>query len=159
MSMKHHRNCNSRSSFAIHTLLTLLMAAFVTSDIHAQSAAHLDGRVETDPATGLLRGDICLSKLPQQQGYSFLLNRSLNIREVRDHASGKPLKYTGYYNATSVGDTTRYTIEGSIGASGFCVSYVGAYPVYRVDAGERSEVDWKGQIAFDGRTLRAAEQT
>jgi hypothetical protein len=135
------------------------MAAFVTSDIHAQSVAHLDGRVETDPATGLLRGDICLSKLPQQQAYSFLLNRGLNIREVRDHASGKPLKYTGYYNATNVGDTTRYTIEGSIGASGFCVSYVGAYPVYRVDAGERSEVDWKGQIAFDGRTLRAAEQT
>ncbi len=157
--MTRHRNYNSRPSFAIHVLLTMLMAAFVASAAHAQSAAHLDGQVETDPATGLLRGDICLSKLPGQQAYSFLLNRGLNIREVRDHASGKPLKYAGYDNATNTGDATRYTIEGGVGAGGFCVSYVGAYPVYRIDAGEHSEDDWKGQIAFDGRSVRAADQT
>ena len=159
MPVRHHRNCDFRSSFAIHILLTIITTTFLTSAARAQSAPHLDGTVETDTATGLLRGDVCLSKLPQQQTYSFLLNRGLNIREVRDGASGKPLKYTGYYDATNAGDATRYTMESGVGAGGFCVSYVGAYPVYRVDAGERSELDWKGQIAFDGRTVRAADQT
>lgn len=141
------------------TLLSLLATAIIALTAYARPAPHLDGRIEADPAAGLLRGDICLSELPQQQPYSFLLNRGLNIREVRDNASGRPLNYGGFENATGVGDATRYTIEGSLGAGGFCVSYVGAYPVYRVDAGERSEYDWKGQIAFDGRTVRATEQT
>ncbi len=127
--------------------------------VDLQFAPKLDGRIETDPATGVLRGDICLSKLPQQKSYSFLLNRGLNIREIRDADSGKPLEYDGFYNATNIGDATRYEVKNGIGAGGFCVNYVGAYPVYRVDAGERSELDWKGQIAFDGRTVRAAEQT
>jgi hypothetical protein len=140
--------------FAMH--LVLLSAATAA---HGQTAPQLDGHLEVDPTTGFLRGDICLSKLPRPQTESFLLNRGLNIREVRDAVSGKPLSYTGFYDAVGVGDATRYRIDGGAGASGFCVSYVGAYPVYRVDAGERSGPDWKGQIAFDGRTVRAAEQT
>jgi hypothetical protein len=143
----------------MRALLAVLAVTFATSAVHDASAAHLDGRLESDPALGLLRGDVCLSKLPQQQPYSFLLNRGLNIREVRDAASRRPLAYTGFYDAKNVGDATLYTIEGDVAAGGFCVSYVGAYPVYRLDAGERSELDWKGQVAFDGRTVRAAEQT
>lgn len=81
----------------------------------------------------MLRGDICLSKLPQQQPYSFLLNRGVNIREVRDAASGRPLTYDGFYDSTGVGDATRYVLKGTAGTDGFCVSYVGAYPVYQVD--------------------------
>jgi hypothetical protein len=137
----------------------LLMIAAAAPMAYAQSPPRLSGRIETDPSTGVLRGDICLSALPPQQPYSFLLNRGLNIREVRDAATGRPIDYDGFYDATGVGDATRYTLKGNAGAGGFCVSYVGAYPVYRVDAGERSENDWKGQIAFDGRTVRAAEQT
>lgn len=63
------------------------------------------------------------------------------------------------YGRVEILPSSRYAIEVSVGAGGFCVNYLGAYPVYRIDAGERSEVDWKGQIAFDGRTVRASEQT
>ena len=144
---------------AARILFTVLALLLNFDSAHAQSAPQLDGRIETDPATGFFRGDICLSKLPQQQAYSFLLNRGLNLREVRDASTRQPLDYTGYYDAANIGDATQYTIKGDVGTSGFCASYVGAYPVYRVDAGEWSELDWKGQIAFDGRTVRAAEQT
>lgn len=143
----------------IYVLKVLLIALLCVPAVHAQTAPHLEGQIETDPTAGLLRGDVCLSRLPSQQTYSFLLNRGLNIREVRDAASGHPLDFEGYYDAVGVGDATRYTITSSIGAEGFCVRYLGAFPVYDVDNGERSVNDWKGQITFDGRTVRAAEQT
>jgi hypothetical protein len=137
----------------------LLSSTLFASFTQAQPAPHLSGRIEAEPASGLLRGSLCLSNLPQQPTMSFLLNRGLNIRELKDTASGKTIKLGGYYNATNVGDATRYTVDGSVGSSGFCVDYVGAFPVYRIDHGEGSETDWKGQIAFDGQTVRAAEQT
>jgi hypothetical protein len=97
-------------------------AACMTAKTDTNAAPYLTGWFETDPAKGFLRGDVCLSALPQQQTYAFLLNRGLNIREVRDGASGAPLKYTGYYNATSVGDATSYRIQTRVGARGFCVA-------------------------------------
>jgi hypothetical protein len=96
-------------------LLVLLTAALCSSIAYSQSAPQLKGRIETDPGAGLLRGNICLSKLPQQQTVSFLLNRGLNIRELKEAASDQPLKHLGYYNATNIGDATRYTVGGSIG--------------------------------------------
>jgi hypothetical protein len=136
--------------------LNLLIVVLFASTGQAQSTPHLDGRVETDSAAGLLHGNICLSKLPKQPAVPFLLNRSLNIRELKDVASGRSLKYWGYYDAVGIDDATRYS-RCSIGTDGFCVDYVGAFSVYRVDNGEHSEIDWKGQIAFDGRTVRVAE--
>jgi hypothetical protein len=147
------------TSFVSPSLLVLFVAASGGTAHGATPTPHLEGQVEVDPGTGVMRGDLCLSRLPEQETHSFLLNRGLNIREVRDRGSGKPLEYEGFYEAVNEGDATRYTVEDSVGTRGFCVSYVGAYAVYRVDAGERSVVDWKGQIAFDGRTVRAAEQT
>jgi len=136
----------------------IAVATLITAGARADSTPHLDGHVETDPRTGSIRGDLCVSNLPPMKQTVFLLNRGLNIREVRDRASSKVLDYDGFYDAKGVGDATRYTVDG-IGSGGLCVSFTGAFPVYRVDAGERSAIDWKGQIAFDGHTIRAAEQT
>jgi hypothetical protein len=137
----------------------LLALTAATGAAHAADTPHIEGQIETDPGEGLLRGDVCITRIPRLAKYSFVLNRGLNIREVRDTASGKPLAYEGFYDSVGVGDGTRYTLAESAGDQGFCVSYTGRYPVYRVDSGERSAVDWKGQIAFDGHTVRAAEQT
>jgi hypothetical protein len=88
---------------------------------------------------------------------AFLLARGLNVREVRDSA-GRVLR-AERADTGAEDDAERYTFADTSAAGRFCVAYVGAYPVYRVDAGERAASDWKGQIAFDGRTVRAAEQT
>jgi len=137
-------------------LRTMAVALLMTATtLAAADAPHLTGRIDTTPAEGLLRADLCLARLPMQTN-SFLLHRGLNIREVRDAASGKPLAFEPMYDAPGTAEATRYAITGKVGEAGFCVSYVGAFPVVHVDAGERMEDDWKGQIAFDGR---ATEQT
>jgi hypothetical protein len=59
--------------------LTFLTTALFISTAHAQSTPHLDGRIETDPAVGLLHGSFCLSEFPKQQTISFLLNRGFEV--------------------------------------------------------------------------------
>src|ERR1700686_4862436 len=84
----------------------------------AADAPHLEGLIETNPAEGLVRGDLCLTRLPQIAKYTFVLNRGLNIREVRDGASGKALPYEGFYDSVGMGDGTRYTLDESVDAAG-----------------------------------------
>lgn len=134
---------------------------FATS-VSAQSDAsipHITGWIETDPATGYLAGDICIAATPSALGGSILLHRGLNVRGVRNAVTGAPLSFDGYYDARNIGDATPYEVAQGAADQGVCVSYVGAFPVVHVDAGERTTDDWKGNIAFDGKTVRAAEQT
>ncbi|GAM98497.1 hypothetical protein U91I_02130 [alpha proteobacterium U9-1i] len=137
-------------------LLIAVLAAVVLAPLAAAQTPQLTGRIDVDPRVGLLSGDLCVRGTSGAS--TFLLNRGLNIRGVRNAATSQALSFDGFYNAQNRGDATPYAVEGDA-HEGFCVSYVGAFPVYRVDDGERAANDWKGQIAFDGRTVRAAEQT
>lgn len=123
----------------------------------AQGPPHLSGALDVDPAAGTLRGDVCVGGLAPRRTRAFRLARGLNVREVHDSA-GRVLRAEQADTNTDT-DVEQYTFTDSSAAGRFCVAYVGAYPVYRVDAGESAATDWKGRIAFDGRTVRAAEQT
>lgn len=125
----------------------------------AASVPRITGWIETDPATGFLAGDICIAARPSALNGTILLHRGLNIRGVRNAVTGEALAFDGYYDARNVGDATPYQVASGGTAQGVCVTYVGAFPVVRVDAGERTTDDWKGAIAFDGKTVRAADQT
>lgn len=138
----------------MRTFIVALVVTLFAPMAEAQTP-RLSGTLDLDPRAGLFAGDLCVHGATGST--TFLLNRGLNIRAVRNAATNEMLRYRGFYNAENRGDATPYTIQGDV-AQGFCVSYVGAFPVYHVDEGERAATDWKGQIAFDGRTVRAAEQ-
>lgn len=123
------------------------------------SVPRITGWIETDPATGFLAGDLCIAAPPPALGGAILLHRGLNVRGVRNAVTGEALSFEGYYDARNLGDATPYKVEQGAADQGVCVTYVGAFPVVRVDAGERTTDDWKGNIAFDGKTVRATEQT
>ncbi|MDQ3743833.1 MAG: hypothetical protein M3444_05585 [Acidobacteriota bacterium] len=122
----------------------------------AAQSPHLAGKINIDLPRGTLAGDVCLSNLPKRRGVSFLLNHGLNIKAIRNER-GELLDYSGYYDGRAVGEGREYTLSDSAGDAGtFCVSYAGAFPVYDK---ERNGFDFKGMIAFNGRTLRATEQS
>lgn len=126
--------------------------------LSGQAVPHLTGAVDIDLPRGLLTGDVCVSKLPAQDSVHFLLNRGLNIKSIRD-AHGRRLRYAGYFGGSIVGEGLQYTVRDSADSSRtLCISYTGAFPVYDVRAGDFNTYDFKGAIAFNGRTLRAAEQ-
>lgn len=138
--------------------LTVLASSPATAGIDP-SVPRVTGWIEVDPATGFLSGDICITAPVSAMNGAILLNRGLNVRGIRNAVTGVPLPFGGYYDARNLGDATPYEVNDGAADQGVCVSYVGAFPVIRVDAGERTTDDWKGNIAFDGKTVRATEQT
>jgi hypothetical protein len=138
-------------------LLSLLAFGFAPGAAPAPPP-DLTGGFTIDLAAGLFSGNVCISG-PAAKGTSgFVLYRGFNIRDVRDVASGESLLFQRADTPTA-NDGLKYALAKNVGTQGFCVDYVGAFPIYRVDAGEQAPYDWKGLIAFDGRTVRATEQT
>lgn len=124
----------------------------------AQDPPHLSLRLDITMATGSLASRACLTRLPTMHRYELILHRGLNIKSIRTGA-GRLRRYAGYESGRFVGEGVVYTVRDSIAPSdSLCVEYVGAFPVYDVSRGDFSIPDYKGFIAFNGRTVRAAEQ-
>lgn len=136
-----------------------IVAASSVSAASDPSIPRLTGWIDVDPAMGVLGADVCITAPVSALNGTILLHRGLNVRSIRNALTGEPLAYGGYHDARNIGDATPYEVEEGAADQGVCVSYVGAFPVVHVDAGERTTDDWKGNIAFDGRTIRATEQT
>lgn len=139
-----------RGRWAVALLLVALLPG-----VAAAQVPHLTGEVTTDPPRGLISGDLCLSGLPAGDTLRFLLHNGLNIRAVHD-STGRLLPYRGYFGGRMIGEGLLYTVVDTLpGRRTLCVSYTGAFPVYpALD----NSYDFKGVIAFSGRTVRASEQ-
>lgn len=122
----------------------------------AAQTVHVTGDVALRPELGWLRGNLCLSGLPEMDTVTFVLNRGLDIGVVRD-GSGTALPFEGFYDGEWLGEGLLYDVpapeSGSIGT--LCVEYAGAVPVYD---GNPVIDDWKGRIVANRGTLRATEQ-
>lgn len=136
----------------------LLLSVFFSLTLYAQP--HIKGRIEIDRTLGIIKCTFTLSKIPEIEGYSILLNKGMNITYIKD-AKGQLIDYNGYYNGTMKGEAIAYTLGSSASSpkklpSTFFIDYVGAFPVYKK---EYNSFDFKGNIAINEKTLRAAEQT
>lgn len=120
---------------------------------------HLSGMLEISVANGTIEADVTIGNLPRVQDYTFQLNSGLNIHNIRseDHDT------TYHYRRTALPDrfyeSLGYWLPGADGDSKYLPKalrwkYAGKYPV--IDALENpASNDWKGNIAFNGKTLRA----
>lgn len=109
---------------------------------------------------GLIKCDFKLSNLPTLgKQYKLLLNRGFNIGLLRND-SGKVLDYDGFYNSKLKGEGAAYIPKNQDDTlempANLRLSYVGAFPVYKDTL---NAFDFKGFIAFNGKTVRAAEQS
>jgi hypothetical protein len=147
-----------RAGVLFGALALVVLPLDMDAAVPAEAPADLTGNFEVDPAVGSLRGHVCISGRVGEDVHSFVLNRGLNIRSVTDGASGELIEFDRADTPRS-NDAMKYELDHAVSAAGFCVDYVGAFPVYRVDAGEGGASDWKGLIAFDGRSVRATDQT
>lgn len=139
------------------TLLLSAVTAFVLGSNALAQTPHIKGKIDVGLKQGILKGNLCLSNLPKLESHSFILHRGLNIQSVNLGASR--VAYNGFYNGTFKGEGVEYTLRTQLKSKAeICISYTGAFPVYEVDKGERSTEDWKGNIAFNGKVVRAAEQ-
>ncbi|MGE6220603.1 M1 family aminopeptidase [Nubsella zeaxanthinifaciens] len=136
-------------------VLPILFSYFVV----AQNP-HLSGTVNVDLQTGQITCDFNLTNIPDLgKEYQILLNKGFNIKHLKN-AKGEMIAYDGFYNGKMRGEGLTYLPKNEDkvieNPKQLEINYTGAFPIY---ANEYNFTDFKGLIAFNGKTLRAAEQS
>ncbi|HYF32160.1 MAG TPA: hypothetical protein VD993_13650 [Chitinophagaceae bacterium] len=142
--------------YFVGTLFSLLS----WTTLYAQDTIpHLQGKITISVKKGTIECDLTLSNMPRLSDYYFRLNSGMNIRYIKNaEAATSPLRYERSGQDTlSSGESSAYYIpaynkSGKYLPYGVRFNYVGMYPVI---TDTTSVVDWRGNIAFNGTTLRA----
>ncbi|MGB8192448.1 MAG: hypothetical protein WCF67_11040 [Chitinophagaceae bacterium] len=138
----------------------VLFLSLLSMTINAQDTIpHVKGKVAISVKKGTIECDLILSNMPRLSDYYLRLNSGMNIRYIKN-AEGlmSPLQYERSLQDTlSSGESLAYYIpaynkSGKYLPHAIQFNYVGMYPVI---TDTTSVVDWRGNIAFNGTTLRA----
>jgi len=125
---------------------------------------HLKGEVNISILNGTMESDLDYSNLPQLKNYSIWLNTGLNLRYFRDDTDKFNYGNIKYYNDEKSSEAFQYYFpdkenKGRFLPTNFKISYVGKFPVISDTLKANNRGDWKGNIAFNGKSIRASEQT
>jgi len=144
----------------------LLFSLFILGNsvaINAQETLpHIKGTVKISVEQGTFECDFTLSNLPKIDDYLIRLNAGMNLLHFR---SLQPHDFVvGYdvskHDSLSSGESIAYYFPDNTGKGKFLpqelqIRYVGKYPIANDTLENYSRFDWRGNIAFNGSTLRA----
>jgi len=120
----------------------------------------LKGKMSVSVTKGTVKCDFTLSNIPRIKDYMIFINTGMNIRYFRNTEDTYNYVYEKKYNDTLSDECFGYYFNDSTGKNKFLpqslqISYVGRFPVMD-DTMKASETgDWKGNIAFNGYSVRA----
>jgi hypothetical protein len=126
---------------------------------------HIAGTIIVSIKKGTLQADLEVTNFPKIGGtYSILLNAGLNVRYFRDSTDNYNYHFDRYFDGKVSDEAFQYYFPSNKRTtrflpSEFKISYVGAFPVISDTLKASNGGDWKGNIAFNGDYIRAAEQT
>ena len=139
--------------------INAFFSSLVSMTIYAQDTIpHMHGQVTISVKKGTIECDLELSNMPLLSDYYLRLNSGMNIRYIKNAEELMlPLQYERSLQDTlSSGESLAYYIpaynkSGKYLPHAIRFNYVGMYPVI---TDTTSSVDWRGNIAFNGTTLR-----
>ncbi|WP_316735850.1 hypothetical protein [Pedobacter aquatilis] len=119
---------------------------------------HIKGNIKISVKAGTFECDLVVSNMPRLKNYFFRLNSGMNIRYIKNAEPNMlPLAYEKSLKDTlSSGESSAYYIPswsefGKYLPYTVRFNYVGMYPVITDTS---SVSDWRGNIAFNGTSLR-----
>jgi hypothetical protein len=141
-------------------LVVYLFSTLAGMTIYAQDTIpHVQGKITISVKKGTIECDLTLSNMPRLTDYYIRLNSGMNMRYIKNaEGSMAPLEFERSQQDTlSSGESSAYYIpayneSGKYLPHSIRFNYVGMYPVI---TDTTSAVDWRGNIAFNGATLRA----
>jgi hypothetical protein len=141
-------------------IFSLFISSIAAVTLLAQDTIpHVQGNITISVSKGTIDCDLILSNMPRLTDYFIRLNSGMNIRYIKNaEASMLPLEYEKSLQDTlSSGESLAYYILaynkwGKYLPHAIHFNYTGKYPVITDTS---SAVDWRGNIAFNGTTLRA----
>ncbi|RNL56566.1 M1 family aminopeptidase [Pedobacter jejuensis] len=139
--------------------LIAALLTFALLNVRGQTP-HLKGNVDVVMATGQITCDFVLSNIPDLgKDYQILLNKGFNINAIKDSLD-KTLSYSGFYNGKMRGEGLTYVPQKGddvlTNPKLLHITYTGAFPIY---TDTLNFIDFKGLIAFNGKTVRATDQS
>lgn len=141
-------------------IISLFINSLASMTIFAQDTIpHVKGNITISVKKGTFECDLIVSNMPRLSDYFLRLNSGMNIRYIKNaEPSMSALPYEKSKEDTlSLGESAAYYIpamnpSGKYLPNAIHINYVGMYPVITDTS---SVVDWRGNIAFNGTTLRA----
>jgi len=141
-------------------LLISSLSAMASMSVMAQDTIpHVQGKVNISVQKGTIECDLTLSNMPRLNDYYLRLNAGMNVLYIKNAEAGmSPLRFErSSQDSLSSGESLAYYIpafnkSGKYLPQAIQLKYVGMYPVITDSS---SAVDWRGNIAFNGSTLRA----
>ncbi len=129
----------------------------------AAQTPHLQGEVYISVLNGTIECDLIYSNLPKLTNYSIWLNSGLNLRYFRDKDDKFNYANVRYYDSEKSWEAFQYFLPDSGNKGRFLpdvmkINYVGKFPVINDTLRASNRGDWKGNIAFNGKSIRASEQ-
>ena len=143
----------------------LLIVLFIANiQILFAQNPHLTGVVKISVLNGTIESDLEYSNLPKLNNYSIWLNAGLNLRYFRDKEDKFNYGNIKYYDDEISNEAFQYYFpdqenKGRFLPEKFKINYVGKFPVISDTLKANNRGDWKGNIAFNGKNIRASEQT
>jgi hypothetical protein len=143
----------NKALFALATAMLLSFAAIAQEKIPI-----LTGTMILSVKEGTMECEFTLKDMPLVKDYLILINTGMNIRSVRN-ARGYGFSYRRIYPDTITDESFGYYIPDNTGKAKHMpdelqFSYVGKFPVV-ADTLNPMRSDWKGNIAFNGYSVRA----
>jgi len=120
----------------------------------------LKGKVTLSIITGSIDCDFTLTNIPRLSDYVIRINSGMNIRYFKNLDANARIYYDKSLTDTfSTGETNAYFFPGNRGKGKFLPTavqfrYVGMYPVVHDTIDDYSVEDWKGNIGFNGYSVR-----
>lgn len=144
-------------------IITALLILGFSSIINAQeNPPTISGKVKISIVEGTFECDLKMSNIPPIQDYLIRLNAGMNLLHIK---SLKPNEFVLMYNKSkkdtmSSGESFAYYFEDNTGEGKFLPDelqfrYVGKFPVATDTVSNYSREDWRGNIAFNGYSVRA----
>lgn len=141
----------------------VLLTFFKIHDAYSQ-IPHLEGKISISIQSGTIDAELTLKNLPKTNNYTIWLNSGLNIEYFREINNQFNFSYNTEYDPGRSSEALQHYFPSNDGKSrylpnAFFVKYTGKFPVISDTTKAYDWGDWKGNIAFNGKTVRASEQS
>ncbi|WP_085299411.1 gluzincin family metallopeptidase [Cognaticolwellia mytili] len=141
------------------TILIVLALLFSTFTLSFELPIELSGTIEISIKSGTIDANFQLKNIPKLNNYLIHLNAGFNIQSFRNEKEGYNYTYEKDYNTQYSEESFGYFFRNDATKNKFLpeiiqFKYTGKFPVITDISKASDRGDWKGNIAFNGKTIR-----
>jgi hypothetical protein len=143
----------------VNRILILLCLFFSASTLSSELPIKLSGTIEISIKNGTIDANFQLENMPKLKNYLIFLNSGFNIQYFRNQKDTTNYAFDKTYNTNYSYESFGYYLPDNTGKGKFLPSamqfkYTGKFPVIDNMDKASDRGDWKGNIAFNGKTIR-----